>query len=633
MKFKHLLLILITVLFSVYSNAQQPKQPTGKVKAQTTKVSKSASKKNAVKVKTQTTKVSKSASKKKAVAPIIAKIDSPKIKSPKKDTSLVIELIPSDYNIHLRSFKTNDTLPLSLFFKLGKGIGKDKSLILNFSTKGSSKNISLSTDSRVKEVTDTIKFLKSDWNILKDTIIQKSIGISIVQSAPFKGNQIFKFHIDTNKALYNLNIIAYQPINSLVSDGNAEIIDNGKLGITSAYSNGLKSSIDTLTIIVNLLNKDFDPSHNQLVFLFSDSTLNNYFKILDNPINISKSEWENAFNGKSDYQGKLKVKLNIQTKNLNDTLFEAIKHLDIILKGQTHVKKGTQRVKLSIKDNPFWVELGSNFDLLDNIKSSNFYAGIYMFDKDVTRFGDKTKQNNISFTAGVYESQAVSTSASASNGFVYQTHDTVLRNFGVVKASSTIKTIGIAFAPLLRINAGKTDANGFHWFFNFLYSELLWQTIATNFTYPSSKDTILIKKQVSSLYPFKETNKNYDFRSHYLGIGFPLYIKEDNYNLYINDVIGFTSQKYFIFNNKSNQENTLDPLSRNYINDLTFATPKTLWSPFVLLQFRLNEVSYGITFSGEIRELLLLNAKPVITLALSKKFNLDQVLKPVVSKL
>jgi hypothetical protein len=204
MKFKHLLLILITVLFSVYSNAQQPKQPTGKVKAQTTKVSKSASKKNAVKVKTQTTKVSKSASKKKAVAPIIAKIDSPKIKSPKKDTSLVIELIPSDYNIHLRSFKTNDTLPLSLFFKLGKGIGKDKSLILNFSTKGSSKNISLSTDSRVKEVTDTIKFLKSDWNILKDTIIQKSIGISIVQSAPFKGNQIFKFHIDTNKALYNL---------------------------------------------------------------------------------------------------------------------------------------------------------------------------------------------------------------------------------------------------------------------------------------------------------------------------------------------------------------------------------------------------------------------------------------------
>jgi hypothetical protein len=320
----------------------------------------------------------------------------------------------------------------------------------------------------------------------------------------------------------------------------------------------------------------------------------------------------------------------------------------MIIRGQSQAKRGSQRIKVSIKDKPFWAEAGTNFDLLDNIKTNNFYAGIYMFDKDIGRIkpirsidhlfkkkdSTEDKSNNLSFTGGVYESQSVSTRSTASSGIAYRDINTVHRDTGSVNATTSVKSIGILFSPHLRLTNGKTDANGYHMFLSF-YSEILWQTVKSSFDYSKlGKDSIIAvanRPMDISKYPYKESTVSYDFRSHYMGLGFPVYIKENEFNLYLNNVIGITSQKFYVHNYKPNQNDFINPLSTNYISDLTFLSPNVNWNAFFLFQFRLNEVAYGITFSGEIRGLILQNAKPVITLAISKKFDLSAFFKPFLS--
>lgn len=51
------------------------------------------------------------------------------------------------------------------------------------------------------------------------------------------------------------------------------------------------------------------------------------------------------------------------------------------------------------------------------------------------------------------------------------------------------------------------------------------------------------------------------------------------------------------------------------------------WYAFYLVQFRLNEEQYGLSFSGEVRGLLKKNSPPVITLVLSKKFDLAKLIE------
>jgi hypothetical protein len=351
----------------------------------------------------------------------------------------------------------------------------------------------------------------------------------------------------------------------------------------------------------------------------------------------NENQWE-ADHIKKDTT--INVLLNIKSLRINDTL-NNIQSLDIILQGQPHIEKGSQqRVDISIKDKPFWAELGTNFDLLDNIKTNNFYAGIYMFDKDIARILGTRGVDNLSLTGGVYESQSLSSHSTSSSGLAYRDLKLVHRDTGIVTSSTSVKSIGIFASPHWKLTSGKTDANGFHVFFSF-YSEILWQTISTTFKYPPSTagDTIPAKNLPQNMtlasYPYKQNSLSFDFRSHYQGFGFPIYLKETAFNLYINDVFGLTSQRFYINNGNAdqpNQNNLLDPLTYNYIKELTFLSPRHPWNGFFLFQFRLNEVTYGLTFSGEIREVLLQNAKPVITLALSKKFDLDQVLKPVVGK-
>jgi hypothetical protein len=337
----------------------------------------------------------------------------------------------------------------------------------------------------------------------------------------------------------------------------------------------------------------------------------------------------------------LSIRLHIKTININDTI-NNISNMDIVLKGQNQALRGAQPVKVSITDKPFWIEVGTNFDLLDKIKTNNFYAGVYMFSKDIAAFhsprritsnGDTGRLNNISFTGGVYEAQSTGVSSTSTAGIVFRTPNSLLRDTGRVTANTSVKSIGILFSPHFKITPGKTESDGFHAFLSG-YIEIIWQTVNSTIKYPKGADSVLVSNATESAlknYPYKEAALNYDFRSQYIGGGIPIYIKEKGFNLYINTVMGLTNQRFYISNYHPGQFEDNNIMGSNYLNQLTFNSPKTRWNSFYLFQYRLNEVAYGITFSGEIRGLFIRDSKAVITLALSKKFDLAAILKPVVA--
>jgi hypothetical protein len=603
----------------------------------------------------------------------------------------------SDTTFTLDSIKQNssNTYTVNLKFALAKGTAKEVPLEWSIKPDMPLQNLNLSTDDHIK-----IKIDSDDWNSKKDTIVIKQVSFTVMQTALSTTIQQLTIRVKgvEGRCKITLNPYKTKPKNNtgqLVPSGQAQIITQTKVGITRDYTSASSSSIDTVSVKVKFSGK-FDPVHNQLTFAFIDSTLSKRFQIMDNPIKLTENEWllgggdasdstKNAGNKNnssknnsiapnktpvttktskdSSTDGKnqvnppapkasldnkslgLQIPLHIKSLSINDTL-NSIQNLDMILKGQSQALRGSQRIKVSITDKPFWAEVGTNFALLDNIKTNNLYVGIYMFDKDIGRinqiswidklFGKKQdttkdKSKNLSFTGGVYESQSIGTSSTSNAGIAYRDANNIYRIMGPVAANTSVKSVGLVISPHIRLTKGKTDANGLHIFLSY-YEELLWQTVNSSFVYPN--DSTIVSKGTRGLrdtifYPYKQNGISYDFRSHYFGLGIPIYIKENEFNLYVNYVAGITNQGYYVSNSNvsSSLQNPNNPLNVNYLPELTFYNPKARWNGFYLVQYRLNEVAYGITFSGEIRGLMIRESKPVVTLALSKKFDLTGLFK------
>ncbi len=308
----------------------------------------------------------------------------------------------------------------------------------------------------------------------------------------------------------------------------------------------------------------------------------------------------------------------------------------------------TQIIRFSKEANPnkdpFWVDLGMNFDLFDDVKPNNFYAGVFMFKKDVTDgFGKNEKGGKrISFTGGVYETKSTNIIASSDSGLIYRDGRSYLfnnnsnprgypyfRDTGAFKASSVISNLGIFFSPHYRLNKVHTETNGFHWFVS-LYLEMLWQKIHTSFDYANVKtDTVYHTASLDTIYniPFKESALRQDYRSQYIGIGVPIYIKDDKFSFYENNVFGITNQKYQVVT-KETKSIPSDKIKTTTFDGIEKTTKR--WNPFLILQFRLTEETIGLSFTGEVRTLLIKDTKPVITLALSKKFDLAKLYNSIV---
>lgn len=274
----------------------------------------------------------------------------------------------------------------------------------------------------------------------------------------------------------------------------------------------------------------------------------------------------------------------------------------------------------------FWVELGANLDLIDGLKANNLFGGVFYYKRDIQKIG-KRHTNNLAFLGAVYESKALAFRSNedyVSNNFIDGTSLSnispdsiqIYKAFGKVKIVRNVTNIGILASPQIRLSKKLSSENGAHFYLG-LWLEALWQNFSIEYDYTEQAtiDTLIAPLNDLNLYrpTFRKENTNVDFATHYFGAGLPVYIQEKDANLTIHSMLGACNQIAASTQEVATNSN-LSSVSRN-------------WYAFYLVQFRLNEDQYGLSFSGEVRGLLKKNSPPVITLVLSKKFDLAKLIE------
>jgi len=148
----------------------------------------------------------------------------------------------------------------------------------------------------------------------------------------------------------------------------------------------------------------------------------------------------------------------------------------------------------------------------------------------------------VSIVGGVYESRSISIGSSSDSGIIYRngtsytsvngssaatTGYPYYRDTGTVKNTLSVTSIGIFFEPEFRWTTGPADGYGFHGFIS-LYTEVIWQKVTNTFDYSGTgRADTMYAPNLSTLYtaPYKESSTSADFRSHYVGLGFPILVK------------------------------------------------------------------------------------------------------------
>ncbi len=419
-------------------------------------------------------------------------------------------------------------------------------------------------------------------------------------------------------------------------------------GITVVHPVYIKDSTRVQQVELTFY-RDADPEDTPDTVTLKIEPYRNFKPVLISPAEIVIKKWEEA----TDKAGKKivyhKETIYVANSYLKDSIsMDAVAYIRIVndKKNSLHELRLTDKGSYN-SSSTFWMETGSNFDLLDGVKANNLYAGIYMFVKDISAIRKKQK---LSFTGGVYESKSSSLAAGSDSGIIYRdatsysplldtTSNSIYyryyRDTGSVKTTTNVQSIGIFFSPHWRLSRRSTSDYGFHMYGSF-YLEMLWQRVNVDYDYANTKRDSVYR--VATLgetysYPFKEHKTSFDYRTQYVGLGLPIYITEKAFSLYINDVVGLCNQRFAAVHDgglKEKRDQTIqDIMNKNGLTSL-YENPKKSWNPFYLLQFRLTEESYGVVFTGEVRGFLLKNTKPVISLSLSKKFDLADLLKAVV---
>jgi hypothetical protein len=371
--------------------------------------------------------------------------------------------------------------------------------------------------------------------------------------------------------------------------------------------------------------------------------LSNHFHPADSSVTISKEDWDSAI---SFNQGKLWVDVAVKYDSTTDTLQREQEDYLVI---NDSIQRGRRTIQLR-NYNPnsaFWLEVGSNFELLNGLSPQNIYAGVIMFAKDIGAI----KGWNFSIIGGAYESLTSSSASSSDSGIVYRDNSSytfsaanqgfpVYHDTGSVTVTSVTRNIGLIFEPAVRLTDRPAKLNGAHVFAS-LYTELLWQTVTTSTDYSKlfrdASQTQYVDPYMLYKYRFKQDSsaKN-DFRSYYFGLGMPLYLKRNSFTYFVNPNIGITNQKFtpvrpYADPRKLSQvyEYPTDSIPSGY--PVVYLQPRRSWNPFLLVQFRFNEEKYDISITGEVRTLLLRNSSPLITLTISKKFDLGNLIKTVLA--
>lgn len=412
-----------------------------------------------------------------------------------------------------------------------------------------------------------------------------------------------------------------------VKSGSVKIVNTPATIMHPVYSSKNEKNDDIISLQFQL-NGGYDSSANQVTFEVLDSTLPNNVKILDSTITISKNDWNNALVLNGLYNKEIKVSIT----SIKDTITNIRKGY-IVIKGQSD--QGQHEIQITPSqynpNKPFWVEVGSNFDFIDGLEPNNFFSGVFFHKRDIRPFlFDKKKNNNLGLFAGVFESKTISTLTEtdtlltyhSSNSIALRRNDSLglFRDTGVFKTAQVVRNVGLFFSPQIRLSKGSANENGMHFFASF-WGELQWQRLSLENDYSGlmRKDTIFRPLPELNRYGSISADKKQliDVKTHYIGLGFPIYFKEDDVNVFFNPVFGFSSQP-----SSEQIKSVFSKISPN-----PEALNERPWKPFYIFQFRLNEEKYGIAFTGEVRGLLIKRSPPFVSLALSKKFDLSKFIE------
>ncbi len=336
------------------------------------------------------------------------------------------------------------------------------------------------------------------------------------------------------------------------------------------------------------------------------------------------------WNGKRDAENNVHVTKDVEVELSSVSSFGKDVLFFIVIKGKPAHADITISSLGMYTDKPFWVEVGSNFDFADGLKPNNFFGGVFLYDRDIrpifykrsTRPADRSK--NLGIFAGVFESKTISDVFSQdftvrpyynSTSVKLLRSDSVgvFRDTGRLVKTQVVKNIGLFVSPQVRLTDGSSNAEGAHVFLS-TWMELQWQrlSVKSDFTGQARYDTLYSPRSELNRYDNADSGSvEKDIRTHYFGFGLPIYYKKGDANLFLNPVIGFSNQ----------------PLQKEIDAALTGDDLKRTWRPFYIVQFRLSEEKYGISFTGEVRGLIRKDSRPFVSLALSKKFDLTKFIE------
>jgi hypothetical protein len=332
-------------------------------------------------------------------------------------------------------------------------------------------------------------------------------------------------------------------------------------------------------------------------------------EIKDNPIHIPKSVWKIDSSATS-----LSTNITLKIRFNKDFKKEVYMYLQV---------PGSDTVQQIVVvpngvytgNKPFWVEMGANFDMIDGLQPNNLFTGVFMYKRDIRNL-KKFGSNDIGLFAGVYESKSISnrmmgdsnyTQYNDKSEFRLMRHDSfpVFRDSGAIESIQTVRNVSLFISPQLRLTTHSANADGLHVFAS-VWLELQWQRVTTEYDYSKLKriDTIWLPNVSLDPNLMKKGKSEVDFRTHYWGLGLPIYFKEGDVNVFFNPTIGRTNQSFESLNSSERR-----------------------WSFFYIFQFRLNEEKYGFAFTGEVRGLIRENIQPIVSLALTKKFDLTKLIE------
>lgn len=469
-------------------------------------------------------------------------------------------------------------------------------------------------------INPSFKITAKDWEASKDSsfIITRTCYIEThsINSLKEDHQLLVTLGEDDANALHIIfSKAGKETVNSTIT------IQSRSKNIAPFFNEANAPQIDSVKIRL-LVSGPFDRSKNIASFYIdSGAAWPNDPQLQNTAIRIDEKIWNDAIknNGIIDtviFLETAHCDINVKTKKLR-----------IKLRGDSIdcITVWLTRKNAVIPNKPFWIELGANFDVADGFKATNLYSGVFLYKKDLA---DKKGRTRLSILGGVYESKSSIGTVSSDSGLLYRdgrsyisdstgTRFPVFRDTGILNATVTSTNVGLFFSPQYRLSHSPADSNGFHIFLS-LWTEQLWQTIRTSYDYsklssPAAANTTLyVPKEDVFLYRSKTEKQVEDFRSHFFGLGMPMYLKEGEANLFVNPVFwGITNTPYL--------SKALDEKG-----NAIFSSGKK-WHSFYLIQFRLSEEKFGFTFTGEIRGLYQKNYKPYISIALSKKIDLDNI--------